>query len=366
MVKQAAGLDDLDGRSREIFRRVVEMYLKDGDPVGSRTLSRALDDPLSPASIRNVMQDLELAGLIAAPHVSAGRVPTQSGLRLFLDGFLQIGEISPAERASIESALSGDDDTGVQRLLDEASTALSGLSRCASLVIAPKRDAPIKHIEVEPLSDGRALAVIATADGAVENRLLKTPIGLTPSAIAEATNFLNAHMRGLTLSEARLAVGEGIERSRAELDAAAQALIEAGLAEWSGPSDSDDARLIVRGLSNLIAEDTALEELESVRMLFDELERKRDLAQVLELAEGGEGVRVFIGAESKLFSHSGSALVISPYMDSDQNIIGALGVIGPTRLNYARILPIVDYTARMVGQLVGGAGATKLGTTRRS
>ena len=364
-MQDAAGVDDLDERSREIFRRVVEIYLKDGDPVGSRTLSRSLDDPLSPASIRNVMQDLELAGLIAAPHVSAGRVPTQSGLRLFLDGFLQIGEIDPQERASIENALS-DDDAGVQKLLGEASTALSGLSRCASLVIAPKRDAPIKHIEVAPLSDGRAIAVIATADGAVENRLLQTPVGLTPSAISEATNFLNAHMRGLTLQEARLAVGEGITRSRAELDAAAQALIEAGLAEWSGPSDSDDARLIVRGLSNLIADDSAMEELDSVRKLFDELERSRDLAQVLELAEGGEGVRVFIGAESKLFSHSGSALVISPYMDSDQNIIGALGVIGPTRLNYARILPIVDFTARMVGQLVGKAAEPKLGTTRRS
>jgi heat-inducible transcriptional repressor len=215
------------------------------------------------------------------------------------------------------------------------------------------------------LSEGRALAVIATADGAVENRLLRTPIGLTPSAIAEATNFLNAHMRGLTLAEARIAISAHIDQSRADLDTAAQALIEAGLAEWSGPSGTADSRLIVRGLSNLIADSTAAEELESVRSLFDELERKRDLAQVLELAEGGEGVRVFIGAESKLFSHSGSALVISPYMDSEKNIIGALGVIGPTRLNYARILPIVDFTARMVGQLVDRAATAKLGTTRQ-
>ncbi|MCL4149557.1 UNVERIFIED_CONTAM: hypothetical protein GTU68_012879 [Idotea baltica] len=340
------------------------MYLKDGDPVGSRTLSRALDDPLSPASIRNVMQDLELAGLIASPHVSAGRVPTSSGLRLFLDGFLQIGEIGAEERQSIERALT-EDDSGVERVLDEAGSALSGLSQCASLVIASKRDAPIKHVEVVPLSDGRALAVIATADGAVENRLLTTPAGLTPSAMAEATNFLNAHLRGLTIGEARKAVSDRIDQSRADLDAAAQALIEAGIAEWSGPS-GEDSRLIVRGLSNLLAQDAAAKELESVRRLFDDLERKRDLAQLLELAEGGEGVRVFIGAESKLFSHSGSALVISPYMDSDRNIIGALGVIGPTRLNYARILPIVDFTARMVGQLVGGQGNPNLGTTRRS
>ena len=348
------GLDDLDARSRDIFRRLVETYLDAGDPVGSRTLSRQLDDPLSPASVRNVMQDLELLGLIAAPHTSAGRVPTQQGLRLFLDGFLQMGEIEPGERQAIEHALKDEDHT-VERVLDDASAALSGLSRCASLVIAPKRDAPIKHVEVVPLSEDRALAVIATADGAVENRLFAMPAGMTPFAIAESTNFLNANLRGLTLAEAQSVMAAKIDEHRAALDTASQALIESGLAEWGGATGSDDALLIVKGLSNLLGEGTAAGELESVRRLFDDLERKRDVLQLLELTEVGEGVRVFIGAESKLFSHSGSALVISPYMDSERNIIGALGVIGPTRLNYARILPIVDFTARMVGQLIGGA-----------
>lgn len=356
MAESTAGLTDLDTRSRDVFRRLVETYLKDGDPVGSRTLSRQLDDPLSPASVRNVMQDLEMMGLIAAPHTSAGRVPTQIGLRLFLDGFLQIGEIDPGERKAIEQALTDEDQT-VERVLDDATAALSGLSRCASLVIAPKRDAPIRHVEVAPLSDGRALAVIATADGAVENRIFKMPTDMTPSAIEAATNFLNANLRGLTLAEARGVMEKRIEENRAALDTASQALIESGLAEWGGTRGSEEALLIVKGLSNLLAEATAIEEIESVRVLFDDLERKRDVQQLLELTEVGEGVRVFIGAESKLFSHSGSALVISPYMDSDRNIIGALGVIGPTRLNYARILPIVDFTARMVGQLVGGAGA---------
>ncbi len=349
--------DTLDARSRDIFRRLVETFIDQGDPVGSRTLSRQLDDPLSPASIRNVMQDLELMGLIAAPHASAGRVPTERGLRLFLDGFLQVGDIAPEERQAIESAL-GDEDRGVDQLLTEATTALSGLSRCASLVIAPTRDAPIDHIEVAPLNDGRAMAIIVTADGNVENRLFRLPPGLTPSAMTSATNFLNAHLRGHTLGEARAAIDARIDQARAELDTAAQSLIETGVAEWAGPQ-SGEGTLIVRGLSNLLNDASVASEIDNVRMIFDDLERKRDLAQVLDLTDQGEGVRVFIGAESKLFSHSGSALVISPYMNESRQIVGALGVIGPTRLNYARIMPIVDFTARMVGKLVSGNPAKR-------
>ncbi len=347
--------DTLDARSREIFRRIVESFIEHGDPVGSRTLSRQLEDPLSPASIRNVMQDLELMGLIAAPHTSAGRIPTEQGLRLFLDGFLQVGDIGADERRAIETALHDEDDRGIDDVLTEATTALSGLSRCASLVIAPTRDAPIEHIEVAPLNDGRAMAIIVTEGGNVENRLFRLPPGLTPSAMASATNFLNAHLRGLTLGESRAAIEAKIALVRAELDTAAQALVESGVAEWAGASSADGGTLIVRGLSNLLSSARAEDEIDSVRMLFDDLERKRDLAQVLNLAEEGEGVRVFIGAESKLFSHSGSALVISPYMNESRQIVGALGVIGPTRLNYARIMPIVDFTARMVSKLVSGS-----------
>ncbi len=358
MSSTAATIASLDSRSREIFRRLVETFLEQGDPVGSRTLSKQMDDPLSPASIRNVMQDLESMGLISAPHTSAGRIPTQHGLRLFLDGFLQIGDIAAQERQAIEAALR-DEDRSIEHLLDEASTALSGLSQCASLVIAPTQDAPIDHIEVAPLNDGRAMAIIVTADGNVENRLFQLPPGMTPSAMTTATNFLNAHLRGKTLSESKNAIARTIEQSRAELDTAAQALVESGVAEWGGGDRSGTGNLIVRGLSNLLSDSGTLNEIESVRMLFDDLERKRDLAQLLELAEDGEGVRVFIGAESKLFSHSGSALVISPYMDESRRIVGALGVIGPTRLNYARIMPMVDFTAKMVGKLVSGSPAKR-------
>jgi len=352
MARSSNVIKDLDERSRDIFRQLVETYLDSGDPVGSRTLSRQLDTRLSPASIRNVMQDLETLGLIAAPHVSAGRIPTETGLRLFLDGFLQVGDIDPDERRAIEDALR-EEDREVETLLNDAISALSGLSHCAALVLSPKREAPVEHVEIVPLSDGRAMAVIVTEGGDVENRIFKMPAGLTPSAAITATNFLNAQMRGMTLREAHKDVQEKITHSRADLDAAAQSLIERGIAEWSSPSaGTGDGTLIVRGLSNLLKDTHAAEEIENVRLLFDDLERQQTLAHLLDLTEDGEGVRVFIGSENNLFSHTGSALVISPYSDENRKIVGAIGVIGPTRLNYARILPIVDYTARMVGKLV--------------
>lgn len=359
MTGTPASFEDLDSRSREIFHQLVQTYLASGEPVGSRTLSRHLETRLSPASIRNVMQDLEHLGVIAAPHVSAGRVPTVQGLRLFLDAFMQVGDVDPDQRRAIEGALNDSDD-GIEGVLERATSALTGLSQLAGLVVAPKQDAPIEHVEITPLSDGRAMAILVMQGGAVENRLFELPAGMTPSAASTATNFLNAHMRGRTLAEARVQLASYIEVSRAEIDTATQALIERGIADWV-PAGSGEGSLIVKGLSNLLKDANALEEIEGVRMLFDELERKRDLAQLLELAEGGEGVRVFIGAESKLFTHSGSALVISPYMDENRKIVGALGVIGPTRLNYARIMPIVDFTARMVGQFVSGKSSVPTG-----
>ncbi|MBP7240609.1 heat-inducible transcriptional repressor HrcA [Amaricoccus sp.] len=345
-------LSELNDRSREVFRRLVETYLATGEPVGSRTLSRTLPEAVSPATIRNVMQDLELLGLLDSPHVSAGRVPTHLGLRLFVDGILEVGDVAGPERAEIDRTLAAEDG-GVSGLLGRASDLLSGLTHGASLVLAPKTaSAPIRHIEFVALGPDRALVVLVTADGQVENRIFTPPLGLTPSAMRTAANFLNAILQGRTLAEARGVAAAEIERRRAELDAASQRLIEAGIAHWTRDSDGGRDRLIVRGRANLLegSEDGAA--LERVRRLFDDLERKRDLAQLLDLAETGEGVRVFIGAENKLFSLSGSALVVAPYMDADRRIIGAVGVIGPTRLNYARIVPIVDYTAQLVGRLM--------------
>jgi heat-inducible transcriptional repressor len=354
-------LGDLNARSRDVFRRLVETYLETGEPVGSRTLSKQLDMQVSAATIRNIMQDLESLGMLDSPHVSAGRIPTQSGLRLFVDGLLQIGDIDEQERGAIDQAM-GVVDGDVAAVLDEAGAMLSGLSHCASLVFAPKAEAPIKHLEFVALAPDRAIAVIVFEDGTVENRLFAPPPGMTPSAMREAANFLNAMLEGRTIVEARAVVVEEMRRRRAELDALAAEMVEHGVAVWSEGGDGDD-RLIVRGRANLLQDAKDAEALERMRLLFDDFERKRDLAQLLDLARDADGVRIFIGSENKLFSLSGSALVISPYMNAEQRIVGAIGVIGPTRLNYGRIVPIVDYTARLVGRLVAErSGGSRKGT----
>ncbi|GIX12288.1 MAG: heat-inducible transcription repressor HrcA [Paracoccaceae bacterium] len=343
-------LSQLNERSRTIFRQLVETYLETGEPVGSRTLSRSSPEKLSPATIRNVMQDLEEMGLLGSPHVSAGRVPTEFGLRLFVDGLLEIGDLSEEERREIEARL-GQPDPDIADVLDRAGEMLSGLTHGASLVLSPKHEAPIRHIEFVPLSPENALAILVTEDGHVENRLFAPPPGMTPSAMQTASNFLNALLRGRTLGQLRDVMQREIAERRRELDELAQTLVDQGVAIWEGGQDSLPARLIVRGRANLL-EGVSGEDLDRIRQLFDDLERKQDIAQLLDLTEGGEGVRIFIGSENKLFSLSGSSLVISPYMNAERRIIGALGVIGPTRLNYGRIVPIVDYTARLVGRLV--------------
>jgi heat-inducible transcriptional repressor len=364
MTVQTATLSDLNDRSRAIFRQLVETYLETGDPVGSRTLSRTLSQQLSPATVRNVMQDLELMGLLGSPHTSAGRIPTQTGLRLFIDGLLQIGDVPADERAQIERSI-GDAQAGpagLPELVAQAGAMLSGLTHTASLVLAPKAEAPIKHLEFVAVSAGMALVILVTEDGVVENRVIAPPPGVTPSAMREAANFLNAMLRGKTLSEAAAAIAHEIAARRSELDALAASLVEQGVAVWSGERAGGLDRLVVRGRANLLDAVEGEAELDRMRRLFDDLERKTDLLELLELAQTGEGVQIFVGSENKLFSLSGSSLVIAPYMDADRRIIGALGVIGPTRLNYGRVVPIVDYTARLLGRLVtdrarGGKGA---------
>jgi heat-inducible transcriptional repressor len=351
MSETANELGKLNERSREIFRRVVESYLATGEPVGSRNLSRALPMALSPASIRNVMSDLEQLGLIFAPHTSAGRLPTQLGLRLFVDGLLEIGELTPEERKEIEAQVRVKRDTSVDQVLAEAGDMMSGLSHCAGVVLAEKVVEKLKHIEFVPLEPGRALVVLVGQNNSVENRVLQIPAGLPPSSLVEASNYLNAHLRGQTIAEARARIEQEMASARGELDELTRKVVTAGLAEWSGSLD-DRKSLIVRGQSNLLKDVNASEDLERIRKLFDDLEAKRDLIQLLGLADRAEGVRIFIGSENKLFSLSGSSLIVAPFADSSRQIVGVLGVIGPTRLNYARIIPMVDYTARLVGLLL--------------
>ncbi len=347
MSEQADILKDMTTRSREVFRRVVEGYLDTGGPVGSRTLTRTMDEKVSAATIRNVMQDLEYLGLLDSPHVSAGRIPTERGLRLFVDGLLETGDLGADERQRIETSVSSNSQD-VSDVLDQVGQALSGMTQGASLVLAPKREAPIKHVEFVSLGPDRALVVLVFADGTVENRVFAPPPGQTPSSMREAANFLNALMEGKTLSDLRRVMETEIASRRQEIDVLAQQLIDSGMAVWQSDAEDTD-RLIVRGRANLLDDEG---DLERIRSLFDDLERKRDIAKFLELTDEGDGVRIFIGSENKLFSLSGSSLVVSPYMNADRRIIGAVGVIGPTRLNYGRIVPIVDYTAQLVGRMV--------------
>ena len=350
-------LAEMNDRSREVFRRVVESYLNTGDPVGSRTLTRTMTERLSAATIRNVMQDLEFLGLLDSPHVSAGRVPTQIGLRLFVDGLLEVGTLATEDRARIDAtATAAGSDQDVIAMLDQVGAALSGITQSASVVLAPKQEAPIRQVEFVSLAPDRALVVLVFADGHVENRIFAPPPGSTPSSMREAANFLNAKAEGRSLSDLRRTIRQDMARHRQEIDVLARNLVESGLALWENAGETSE-RLIVRGSANLIDGDAALGDLDRIRRLFDDLERKRDIAGFLELAETGEGVRIFIGSENKLFSLSGSSLVVSPYMNADRKIIGAVGVIGPTRLNYGRIVPIVDYTAQLVGRIVSERGS---------
>ena len=348
----AAGLRQLNERSREIFRRIVETYLETGEPVGSRNLSRALPMTLSPASVRNVMSDLEGLGLIYAPHTSAGRLPTQTGLRLFVDGLLEIGDVTEAERKEIEARIGASGrHRGVKDYLAEAGEMLSGLSRCAGVVLAEKQSKTLRQVEFVNLGQGQALAVLVSEDGDVENRIVTLPQGLPPSSLNEATNYMNARIAGMTLEEARKRVETEIEERRAQLDELTARVVTDGLATWSGEADNRQS-LIVCGRAHLLEDIKAMEDLERVRLLFEDLDAKKGLIQLLGLAERAQGVRIFIGSENNLFSLSGSALIVSPFEDSEQKIVGVLGVIGPTRLNYARIIPMVDYTARLLGRLV--------------
>jgi heat-inducible transcriptional repressor len=342
----------LADRQREVFRHLVEAFLSSGEPVGSRTLSQILPMTLSPASIRNTMADLEAMGLLYAPHTSAGRVPTERGLRLFVDGLLQVGDLAPPELSAIEARLS-DTGHGVEEVLTQATTMLSGLSRCAGLVVTAKQDSPLKHVEFVALAPGKALVIMVSEDGQVENRLINTPPGLPASALVEATNYLNARLAGRTLDDARAGVLAELEGERVELDTLTAKIVAEGLATLTTPAEGDEKVLIVRGQSHLLESLEAQGDLERIRTLFDDIERKNELIRLLELAREGDGVRIFIGSENRLFSLSGSSIVAAPYINTKGKVVGVIGVLGPTRLNYARIIPMVDHTAKVIGRLLG-------------
>lgn len=341
----------LNRRSREVMRRLVETYMETGEPVGSRTISRLAGMGLSPATIRNVMADLEEAGLLYAPHTSAGRLPTDLGMRLFVHGLLEIGRLSENERTEIETQLAGSGQT-MDGLLDQATQSLSGLSRQAGLVIAPKSENPLKHIEFVRLSPGRALVVLVMENGVIENRLLDMPPGITASQLVEAGNFLTGRLAGRTFQEARDEILAELEAHKAHIDSLTGKLVEEGLASWAGAGGPAQGLLLVHGQSRLLEDVTAIEDLERARRLFETLETKENLLRLLDLARDAAGVQIFIGSENQLFSHAGWSMIISPYRNTSQKVVGAVGVIGPMRMNYARIVPMVDYTAQVIGRLM--------------
>jgi heat-inducible transcriptional repressor len=340
----------IDARSAAVLREIVEQYVETGEPVGSRTLSRRLPLALSPATIRNVMADLTESGLLYAPHTSAGRLPTERGLRLFVDGLLQFGDLSEEEREAISAALAAS-GRSLEDTLAEAGSLLSGLSAAAGLVLAPKSDSALKHIEFVPLGSGRALVVLVNAEGQVENRVIDTPPGLPLSALQQASNYLNARLSGRPIAELRRLVAAEIAANRTELDQLSAAVVAAGLATWTGEGRSGS--LIVRGQAKLLADVTALDRLSTIQRLFERLETQETMLKLLELVEVSEGVRIFIGAESGLFDAAGLSMVVAPARNAADRIVGAIGVIGPTRINYGRIIPVVDYTARVIGRLLG-------------
>jgi heat-inducible transcriptional repressor len=339
---------DLSSRARDVFRAVVESYLGSGTPIGSRTVSKLAGLNLSPASIRNVMQDLEELGLLAAPHTSAGRMPTEIGLRLFVDGMMQAAEPSAEERAAIEHRLSGIGP--IEEALAATTAALSGLSACAGIVLVPKLEPVLRQFAFVPLSDQQALAVLVGADGTVENRVVELPAGLPPSALTDAANYMSQRLCGLTLRQAQGRLQAEIGAGRAALDVASSELVARGLAIWS-QDGSERPVLIVRGQANLI-DAAAAADLERVRQLLDELESKEEIARLLDGARAGQGMKIFIGSENKLFSLSGSSVIAAPYHDAAGQVVGVVGVIGPTRLNYARVVPMVDFTAQALTRLM--------------
>jgi heat-inducible transcriptional repressor len=350
---------ELNARSREVFRHIVDGYVATGEPVGSRTIARRLEEQLSPATIRNVMADLEELGLLYAPHTSAGRLPTEAGLRFYVDGLLEVGNVSEDERRTIGAQCSGR-GRSVEAVLSDASDALSDLTRYAGLVAAPSSERPFKHIEFVSLGPTRALVIVVSDNGLVENRVVDIPLGMSASRFVEAGNYLTARLAGRSIGEARARILDEIEQRRTELDELTTKVVSAGLATWSQPPQDgrDGGLLIVRGHAKLLQDVTSLADLERIRTLFEMLETRKSTLRLLELTQQARGVQIFIGAENQLFSLSGCSMVVAPYHTGGGNgqapsVVGAIGVIGPTRMNYARIIPLVDYTARVVSRLLG-------------
>ncbi|MFN3701467.1 MAG: heat-inducible transcriptional repressor HrcA [Alphaproteobacteria bacterium] len=346
-------ITELNERSRDIFRYIVSSYLDTGSPIGSRTISKALDLSLSPASIRNTMADLEDLGLLSAPHTSAGRMPTERGLRLYIDGLMEMGTLSSDERKRIESECSVK-GLSITEIISNATATLSNLSACASLVVAPKVEKPVRQIQFVLLEPGKALIILVMQNGMVENRITDIPLDVNESALQQAANYINSQIQGRTLDEIRKTLDTDIKRSKTQLDKITADLVQKGIALPSGTGGSNvhDARIIIRGQSHLLEDVKAISDLERARALLGYLEEQQNILKLVENAHDAQGVQIYLGTENKIFDQSGWSLILSPYRNANQKIVGAIGVIGPTRLDYDRIIPMVDYTSQVIARLI--------------
>jgi heat-inducible transcriptional repressor len=344
---------ELSERSKEILRHIVDSYVVSGEPTGSKAIATRLEHPVSSATVRSVMSSLEDAGLLYAPHTSAGRVPTEQGLRFYVDGLLQTGDVSDEDRQNIDSQCAGA-GRAPEAVLDEAIGALSGLSQYAGLVMAPHTEHPYKQVEFVPLGPGRALAVLVSINGTVENRMVDVPLGVGATTLIEAGNYLTQRLTGRTFADTRAQIEREMAEQKSQLDELAQNVVQAGLATWTVDSVRDESVLLVRGQAKLLDDVTTLQDLERIRSLFDALETKKTMLRLIDLVQTGDGVQIFIGAENQLFGLSGCSMIVAPYHEGEGQgrVLGAIGVIGPTRMNYARIIPMVDYTARVVSRLL--------------
>jgi heat-inducible transcriptional repressor len=342
----------MNERVHMIFNRIVDRYLTSGSAVGSKAIATDLDHMLSSASIRSIMGELESAGLLFQPHTSAGRIPTQSGLRIFVNGLLEIGgSVSESERMMLDVNCQAQ-GLSFDEALSETSSMLSGLTSCAALVIMPKTDMIIKQVEFIPIEKNKALVVLVSSTGHVENRIMETPDGMPASVLIEAGNFINAHLVGKSLSDASFLLKELIDVKQAAIDDLTQKVAESGIAIWTGKNSGQSGNFILRGQANLLENVTAMDQLEQVRSLFHQLEEQSNALDVLATMQQAEGVQIFIGSENRFFTETNCSTIIAPYYDSHQSIIGAVGVIGPTRLDYARIIPMVNHTSATITKML--------------
>ena len=340
---------ELSHRSKQIFKSVVETYLETGSPSGSETiLKKGLID-LSSSSIRSILAELQKEGFLYAPHTSSGRLPTDKGMRLFVDGLLEFGRLSKNEQENIKQQCVSK-GASFQDVLEEASKLISGLSNHAGIVVAPKFQNKIKHIEFIRLNNSQVMSIIASINGQIENRIINEKGLYSDNTLKEISNYLNSKYTNKNIDEIKKNIKDDIKNSKGRLEVLSKNLVKKGILELE--PNTENPYIFLHGQSSLLGDEIISKDLDQIRKLFDEIENKNTFVNILENTNAAKGVQIFIGSQNFLFKHSGLSMVMAPYKNKAQEIIGAIGVVGPTRLNYSRIVPLVDYTSKIIGKVL--------------